>query len=805
VNDDKHFTSVSRDHPALPFDRKIVTPSLRRFLPCILVALAVTHVRADQFFFGEIPVQYVARGNEMVLDMHRFLHPPAATVTPQASNAWFDSKNFTLHVSTTDESIQPIRISASMDGKVIERVLIVVAVAQPKTHFTLKLAKPAGQVTIAGTFNNWKRSATPMEGPDASGSYETDVPLTPGRHAYKFAVDGEWMVDPDNPMTEDDGMGGKNSVLVVNAAQEAGPVLFADRLTRASVFLRSAGAPDPVRTVIAIAETKTGDVLVPATLRGDIMEVPTPPQCQAIRAIATTAAAKVTSVVTCQLNPGATFNWHDALLYYALTDRFADGDKSNDKPIRDARVAYPANYHGGDLRGIRQKVEQGYFTSLGINALWIAPLNRNPDRAYQESPEPHRWYTGYHGYWPVSPTQIDPHFGTPGELRALIASAHAHGIKIIADLVLHHVHQEHPWWKAHRDWFGQLDLPDGRKNLRLWDEQQYTTWFEPYLPSFDFSKAAPVHALINNAVWWATQYQLDGFRLDAVKHILPSFWWKFRSSLREEVEAKRGRPLYLVGETFKDRAGIDAVIGANMLDGQFDFPLYDAIKDAFGTSTTGLVALDDSINASDRAYGKGALMSPLIGNHDKGRFMAYADGELPDPTFKKEEEVGWQKPPAVRNSANYSKLELAQALLLSLDGVPMVYYGDEIGMTGAGDPDNRRDMRFGDRISTSEHRVLETFRKLSSFRRAHPALRYGSRRTLLRDEDCLVFVRAYLDDRVLVIINRAQTARELSIDASPEFDGRDVTNPATGEAITVTDKKLALTVPPMSSVYLQAK
>jgi cyclomaltodextrinase / maltogenic alpha-amylase / neopullulanase len=153
----------------------------------------------------------------------------------------------------------------------------------------------------------------------------------------------------------------------------------------------------------------------------------------------------------------------------------------------------------------------------------VAPLNRNPDKAYQESPEPHRWYTGYHGYWPVSSTEVDPHIGTAKDLHALVDDAHAHGMKVIADLVLHHVHEEHPWWKQHRDWFGSVDLPDGRKNLRLWDEQQFTTWFEPYLPSFDFSKDAPVNALIDNSVWWANTYKLDGFRLDAVKHILPSF------------------------------------------------------------------------------------------------------------------------------------------------------------------------------------------------------------------------------------------------------------------------------------------
>lgn len=212
------------------------------------------------------------------------------------------------------------------------------------------------------------------------------------------------------------------------------------------------------------------------------------------------------------------------------------------------------------------------------------------------------------------------------------------------------MHAEHPWWKEHRDWFGSLDLPDGRKNLRRWDDYQFTTWFEPYMPTFNFANADAVAALIDNSAWWANQYNLDGFRLDAVKHIPTDFWWKFRSALRQKVEAKRGCRLYLVGETFKDRTGIDSFVGPNMLDGQFDFPLYDSIKDSFGEGKVGLDSLEESLEASEISYGKESLMSPLIGNHDKGRFMAYADGDLADPKGAKEEEASF--PPRDRRRAD---------------------------------------------------------------------------------------------------------------------------------------------------------
>lgn len=765
----------------------------RAFLVSTFVAaLTVGRViaAAPELFFGEMPVQYATPDQALTLDLHRFLHPPSAMVT--ASAAEFDSSKFALNVKVPQRGLVDVTLRAEADGANATRVLTVAAAGKTTTTITFKPAKPAKKVIIAGAFNGWNQNANTMGGPDADGIFSIELSLAPGRHPYKFIVDGEWTLDPANHETEDNGQGGKNSVLVVSGSNAPPPTIFAERATKNSLQLRGI-IDDAITQVSAIAQGRVNDTILDPKITGDTITVTVPPEAEAIRVVAATKSGRVSNTVLYTVRTDS--DWRDALLYYALTDRFVDGDKKNDHPVADDHVKPQANYHGGDLRGIRRKIEDGYFESLGVNAIWIAPLNKNPDHAYQESPEPHRWYTGYHGYWPISPTEIDPHIGSDDELRALIDSAHAHKIKVIADLVLHHVHEEHPWWKQHRDWFGKLELPDGRKNLRLWDEQQFTTWFEPYLPSFDFSKDEPVRALIDNTVWWATRYQLDGFRLDAVKHILPSFWWKFRAGLRERVEQKRGRPLYLVGETFKDRAGIDSFVGPNMLDGQFDFPLYDAIKDSLGTGTASLRSLDDALTASERAYGKGTLMSPLIGNHDKGRFMAYADGDLPDPKIEKEEEVGWQKPPSVDDPQNYRKIEMAQALLLSDDGVPMIYYGDEFGMTGAGDPDNRRDMRFDDQLSAPEKSVLADFRKLTALRRAHAALRYGSRRALLREDDALAFVRAYLDDRVVVVLNRATSPKTFSLKVAPEIASANVRDLLSGEKIAVNDGAISVSVP----------
>ncbi len=321
------------------------------------------------------------------------------------------------------------------------------------------------------------------------------------------------------------------------------------------------------------------------------------------------------------------------------------------------------------------------------------------------------------------------------------------------------------------------------------------------MPTFNFANTTAVNTLIDNAVWWASEYDLDGFRLDAVKHIPTDFWWRLRCALRQKVEAKRGHALYLVGETFQDRAGIDSFVGPNMLDGQFDFPLYDSIKDCFADGKVGLDLLESSLDASETAFGKESLMSPLIGNHDKGRFMAYADSDLPDLKNAKEEEVGWNSPPKVDDAANYAKIELAQAFLLAIDGVPMIYYGDELGMTGAGDPDNRRDMRFGDDVTPAEQGVLHNFEALTQIRTRHSALRNGSRRALVVEKDLLAFVRAQLGDRVLCVFNRAEKTVEREFLVGPELADGSYADELGGAIATVKDGRMTVKIAPRSAAF----
>ena len=387
----------------------------------------------------------------------------------------------------------------------------------------------------------------------------------------------------------------------------------------------------------------------------------------------------------------------------------------------------------------------------------------------------------------------------------MISAAHGNDMFVIADLVLKHVHSDHQLWKQRPEMFGSLEMPDGLKNLRRWDDHQFTTWFEEWLPGFDFDNPDAVKFLIGNAIDFAARFKLDGYRLDAVKHIKPSFWWRYRTALRSAIDPSRKIPLYNVGETFMDREGIMSFVGPNMLDGQFDFPLYDTIIEVFAKQSSGMDALERSLSASESIYGKETLMSPLLGNHDKARFMAYADGDLPDPEISDEEEVGWAKPPRVDNAAAYEKLKLGLTFVLSIDGVPMIYYGDEIGMTGAGDPDNRRMMPWDNALTAEEESVREHLGKVAAVRRTHPALRYGSRRPLVAEGDRYAFVRAYLGDAVLAVWNRGDKLTEFVLAPGPEMPDGVYQDALSGQVIEVKDGRAAFRLEPMKSALFVAK
>lgn len=525
------------------------------------------------------------------------------------------------------------------------------------------------------------------------------------------------------------------------------------------------------------------------------------PKGSYLRILVSDAQNRVSSPQRIPVRQADEFAWHDAVIYSVMLDRFRNGNPENDSPTKHPDILYQGEYHGGDLEGMLQKIEDGYFTRLGINTLWLSPLYQNPDEAYQECIPPYRYFSGYHGYWPIDMKKVDRRLGDMKLLKKVVEAAHKKGLRILLDMVFNHTHIENPLWKEHPDWYGSLKLPDGRENLRLWDECSFTTWFDRFIPSFNYDNPEVSRAMVENARWWLEETGADGFRLDAVKHIPGHFWSNLRKYLRQTVEIKRGRHLYMIGEAFLSRQGIMEFVGPNTLDGQFDFPLYDVIVPTFARDDSEFENLNAALEASERIYGKETIRSTLVGNHDKARFMAYANGALPDADINDEREVGYANPPQVNQDTSYAKLKNAFAFIFTIDGAPMVYYGDEIGMTGAGDPDNRRDMRFGDELTDQEKEMLDFTGRLSHIRNDHPALRHGSRHTVLLEQDVYAYARAYFSDRLLVVFNKSDRDKQVRFCVAPDLPAGIYRDLLSGQKREV-DKKgfLELTIPARSSM-----
>ena len=224
---------------------------------------------------------------------------------------------------------------------------------------------------------------------------------------------------------------------------------------------------------------------------------------------------------------------------------------------------------------------------------------------------------------------------------------------------------------------------------------------------------------------------------------------------------------YQIGETFGSYDLVGSYVNNGQLNAQFNFNLYDTAVPTFIQENFSFENLDKQMQKTFNVFGVNHLMGNVMDSHDKVRFMAYADADInlntPDA-----EEIGWNNPPKVDNPLSYEKLKLYIAYLLTIPGIPVVYYGDEFGMTGAADPDNRRMMRFDNELSEWEKKALQEVSKIIHLRNQHSALRYGDFQTLQADENVYVYLRSDLNERILIAINKSNQSQEIKIKL-PEF------------------------------------
>ena len=607
-------------------------------------------------------------------------------------------------------------------------------VAPPEcdTRFRLELGRAGADVGLAGEWAGWDPAAAPMTDGNGEGVYEIAVPVPAGSWAYKLVVDGDWIIDPGHERTR-----------------------FVDGVANSRIDVPECGHAlvRPVRTEVSPA----GEVTVWDNAGGSA-RFPDLPEGRHDLPVGDGLAP-----VWIEDEP---FDVRDGPIYFVLVDRFRNGDPANDSAI--GPPARPsADWHGGDLAGVLAALEEGWFDALGVRTLWLSPLNEAfPGLGAGKDG---RQYSGYHGYWPISARTVEPRLGSLDELKALTAAAHARGIRVIVDLVWNQAHRDHEYVSAHPEWFrGDGGCVCGAPGCD-WDERALDCWFTDYLPDVDWTHMEAVDAMEADALWWLTTAGLDGFRVDAVKHMEEIAVTTLRTAIDRELGGGNAT-FHLVGETFTggDDAGRQLVaryVGPSRLHAQFDFPLFWTAMSVFAQESAGFVALEAAAAASDAAY-PSRWMSPFLGNHDVERFLSRAAGDLSgDPV-----EQGFTNPPPPPDSdLPYERARLAFAWLLTQPGAPLIYYGDEVGLPGAGDPDNRRPMRFSDDLNSRESALLTHIRTWSQHRAASEALRRGALKTLHVEDDVYIYQRGTGPGAMVVALNRSPTPRtvEIQIEGAP--------------------------------------
>ncbi|HEX2224127.1 MAG TPA: alpha-amylase family glycosyl hydrolase [Thermoanaerobaculia bacterium] len=481
------------------------------------------------------------------------------------------------------------------------------------------------------------------------------------------------------------------------------------------------------------------------------------------------AAPEATPAAAVQVVPHET--WADAVLYFVILDRFADGSSANNRGVdRTAK----GTFHGGDLAGLRQQLDE--LADLGVTAIWITPVVKNIDGFVTGAGFPD-W--GYHGYWADDFYQLDPRFGTEAELKGLVDDAHARGMKVLLDVVYNHAGYDSRYTTDPKT-RGWLRL----ESLGTCGKDDLTTCVSG-LPDFKTEQPEVADYLLEAHISLAERVGLDGFRLDTVKHVDHPFWQEHRKRTR----ARLGEDFFLIGEVWGgDAQSLAPWFSGDEMDAGFDFS-FQGNTIAFLQGRGRTVAFDRYLKSRQEKTRAGYLLSPYLSSHDVPGAWLQLEG-------------------------NRELLRLAALLQLTSWGLPMIYYGEEVGRPGGDWPDNRSDMPWGERGiqpgkgKPRDEALRADYKKLIALRRANPALSRGTHEGLATDGDLLVFARrdAASGNAVVVAVNRGAQPATASLTPPAEWGPtaaiRDEWN---GEPIARSGDRLEVTVAPRQARILTAE
>lgn len=497
-------------------------------------------------------------------------------------------------------------------------------------------------------------------------------------------------------------------------------------------------------------------------------------------------------------------DWRDEVIYQVLIDRFANGDVNNDYNVTDNPEAM-ARYMGGDYQGLIEQVD--YLDELGVTAVWVSPIVVNVEEDAGVS--------SYHGYWTQDFTGVNPHFGDLTDFRQLVDTLHEHDIKVILDIVANHVGQlwyydinrngqpdttiygsgsmDDPddFWEDSIEVVMEWDPPYDEDGIQAWTSLGYsgeaplawvdmpeinrvppepaefanedwynrrgrvTDWddreqvvkgdFPGGLKDLDTSKPEVRDALIDVFQYWIEATNIDGYRIDTVKHVEHGFWSQFSPAMREHAADLGKEEFLLFGEVFD---GDDELIGSYTAEDELDslfyfshkFQIFDDIY-KYGSATSKVETLyaerGDNYRTSPQDNGISTAphdsLITFIDNHDIPRFLY----DQPDE----------------------GQLRMALMHLLTMDGVPCIYYGTEQAFDGGNDPANREPMWWSEFDTTGA--MFEHTRDLIAVRKAYPAMSRGDftikwasdRVDGEEDAHLVAWERSYEGQTALVVLN----------------------------------------------------
>lgn len=457
------------------------------------------------------------------------------------------------------------------------------------------------------------------------------------------------------------------------------------------------------------------------------------------------------------------FDWDEAVVYFMMTDRFFDGNESNNTASgADTYGDNPGLYHGGDFAGVTTKLD--YLQNLGVNTIWITPIVENikgvavTDEGSKDVP----YNAAYHGYWASDFTKLNPTLGTTEEFETMISEAHKRGMRIMVDIVVNHA--GYGTESTFADMLRDKSVSEG--DIKSWQSG---------LPDFATENADVRAKLVEWQTAWMKDYGVDYFRVDTVKHVDSTTWAALKNST-----TKVNSSFKMIGEYFgAGYASNGSSLGTGQMDADLDFDFNDQ---ATSFVSGNISSVEKFLSARNSALNNTYMTGQFLSSHDEDGFKA-----------------------ALMKGKGYTKDEATSAALvaatlqLTAKGIPVIYYGEEVGLSGLNNypyQTNRYDMDFN--LATDDNVTYQHYKNLLRIRNAYTDVFARGSRTVVAgsDEECYdVVSRSYGGTTLYVGMNIKDTVKEVKVPVSLAA-GTEVKDLYSGATYTVgSDKTVTVTIP----------